>query len=202
MDGTCILKHGNNILRLPEGKHACDIFSRMPALWMSVAHNINKSISRCQQGGALVAAFGRLVMFVQETAINRTGLGHWSWIRVGTGDHSTRIISAYQPCNLTKTRTSTLDPSGKMKRSQTVWAQHVQYLRKRGIFHDPRTAFCQQLITQLKHWQAKGDKITLCADFNENIYTGQLAWLLQGDNLLISEQMLQSTGSEAPFSHG
>ncbi len=50
----------------------------------------------------MVAAFSRLATFVQETGIDRAGLGHWSCIRVGTGDHSTRIISAYQPCNSTK----------------------------------------------------------------------------------------------------
>jgi hypothetical protein len=140
-------------------------------------------------------------MFVQETGVDRTGLGCWSWVRVGTVDHSTWIISAYQPCDLTETRTSTLDTSGKMKRSCTVWAQHVHYLQKRGIFNDPRMAFCQRLITQLKHWHAKGDKIILFADLNKNVNTGQLAWFLQGNNLIMSEQTLLSTGSEAPFSH-
>jgi hypothetical protein len=55
---------------------------------------------------------------------------------------------------------------------------------------------------QLKHWQAKGDEIILFADLNKNVYTRQLAQLLQGDNLLMSEQTLISTGSEAPFSLG
>jgi hypothetical protein len=44
-DGTCILEHGTNFSRLPEGKRACNIFSRMPALRLSVADNINKSFS-------------------------------------------------------------------------------------------------------------------------------------------------------------
>ncbi len=83
-----------------------------------------------------------------------------------------------------------------------MWAQHVRYFWEKGIFHDPRKAFRRQLITQLKHWQAKGDEIILFADLNENVYTGQLAKLLQGDDLLMCEQTLQSTGPKAPFSNG
>ena len=118
----------------------------------------------------MVAAFSRLTGFIQELGVNRTSLGHWSWIKAGTGDHRTRIISVYQPCNTAKTCTSTLDASGKMKRSRTVWAQHVRYLRKKGIYQDPRKAFCFQLITQLKHWRAKGDEIILFANLNKNIH--------------------------------
>jgi hypothetical protein len=116
MEGTYNLEHGTNFSRLPESKRACDIFSRVLALQVSIAHNINKSISQCQQGRALVEAFGRLARFVQES-VDRTSLCRWSWVRVGTGDHSKRIISAYQLCNLTKVRTSTLNTSGKMKKS-------------------------------------------------------------------------------------
>jgi hypothetical protein len=50
--------------------------------------------------------------------------------------------------------------------------------------------------------QAKRDEVILVADLNENIYTGQLAQLLQGDDLLMSEQTLWSTGIEASLSHG
>ncbi len=138
----------------------------------------------------MVAAFSRLAHFLQETGVDRTGLGQWSLIKVGTGEHSRWIVSSYQPCNLMTVRISTPDPSGKMKRSRTVWAQHVRYFWKKGIFHDPRKAFCWQLIMQLKHWRAKGDKIILFADLNENVYTGQLAKLLQGDDLLMCKQTL------------
>ncbi len=83
-----------------------------------------------------------------------------------------------------------------------MWAPHVHYFQKKGIFHDPRKAFCRQLITQLKHWQAKGDKIILFADLNENVYAGQLVKLLQGDDLLMCKQTLQLTSTKAPFSNG
>ncbi len=201
-DVACILEHGTNFSMLPEGKCAGNLFGRITGSRVSTAHNINESISQCQQGGTLVAAFSQLAGFVQEMGVDRTGLGRWSRIKVGTGKHSTQIVSANQPRNSTTARTRTLDPSGKMKRSQTVCAQHVCYFQKKGIFHDPRKAFRCQLITQLKHWRAKGDKIILFADLNEDVYTGQLAKLLQGNDLLMSKQTLQSTGAKAPFSNG
>jgi hypothetical protein len=201
-DATCILEHGTNFSMLPEGKHAGDLFDGMLGSWVSAAHNPNESISWCQQGGTLVAAFSHLAGFVQETGVDRTGLGRWSWIKVGTGNYSTWIDSAYQLCNSTTVWTSTLDPSGKMKRSQTVWAQHVHYFWKKGIFHNPRKAFRRQLIMQLKHWQAKGDKKILFADLNENVYTGQLEKLLQGNDFLMCKQTLRSTGTKALFSNG
>ena len=151
-DGACILKHGTNFLMSEEGKRANDLFANKPGSCVTAAHN-NESISRCQQGGTMVAAFSRLAGFIQETGVDRTGLGRWSWMKVGTGEHSTRIISAYQPCNMACTSTS--DSTGKMQQSKMVWAQRVWYLRKRGIFHNPRKAFRCQLLTQLKHWRAK-----------------------------------------------
>jgi hypothetical protein len=187
IDGACILEHWTNFSMSQEGKHANDLFASIPGSCVTAAHNSNESIRQCQQGGTMVAAFSQLAGFIEETGSDRTGLGRWSWIKVGTGEYSTWIISMYQPCNMAKTHTSTLDSSGKMKQSRTVWAQHVRYLRKKGIFHDPRKAFCCQLITQLKHWRAKGDEIVLFADLNENVYTGQMAKLLQGDDLFMSE---------------
>ena len=47
----------------------------------------------------------------------------------------------------------------------------------------------------------KGDKIILFLNANEDLYQGGLAKEFQGGGLLMSEQVLQSTGQEAPFSH-
>jgi hypothetical protein len=74
-DATCILEHGTNFSMLPEGKCAGDLFDGMPRSQVSAAHNPNESISWCQQGGTLVAAFTCLASFVQETGVDRTGLG-------------------------------------------------------------------------------------------------------------------------------
>ncbi len=121
-----------------EGKRAHDLFASIPGSCVTAAHNSNESISQCQQEGTMVVVFSRLAWFIQETGDNRTGLGCWSWIKLGTGDHSIRIISTYQPCNTVKAHTSTLHASGKMKQNRTVWVQHAGYLWKKGIFHDPK----------------------------------------------------------------
>jgi hypothetical protein len=75
MDATCILEHGTNFSMLPEGKRMGDLCDGMPWSWVSTAQNTNESISWCQQGGTLVVAFSHLAGFVQETGVNRTGLG-------------------------------------------------------------------------------------------------------------------------------
>ncbi len=56
-DAACILEHRTNFSMLPEGKCAGNLFDGMTGSWVSAAHNINEFISRCQQGGTLVAAF-------------------------------------------------------------------------------------------------------------------------------------------------
>jgi hypothetical protein len=61
--------------------------------------------------------------------------------------------------------------------------------------------FINQLVTQLRAWQAAGEEVILFIDVNENVYTGPLAKALQGEGLLIEEQTLWSTGKEGPHSH-
>jgi hypothetical protein len=47
------------------------------------ACNINEQISRDQVGGTAVAAIGRLSDIVSDTGCDPTGLGRWSWIKLG-----------------------------------------------------------------------------------------------------------------------
>jgi hypothetical protein len=66
----------------------------------------------------------------------------------------------------------------------------------------PKESIPLQLVTQLKYLQAERDKIILFADLNQDVYTGQLAILLQGNDLLMSKQTLGSTNTKALFSNG
>ena len=72
---------------------------------------------------------------------------------------------------------------------------------QKGNFSNPRDIFRQQLITQLREWRSKGNKIILFADLNENIYTGPLSQALQQQGLLMEDQTPKSTGRQAPYSH-
>jgi hypothetical protein len=151
-------------------------------------HNIHEQHSRYQQGGTLTAAFTCLSGYVTATGMDPTGLGHWSWVQVGSGEHRIRIVTAYQPCQgLTMLKSSR---NGRLLHGGKVATQHTQYFLKCGIFLKPRKLFATQLVTQLKLWRSAGEEIILFADMNENIYTGSLGRRLRLDGLLMEEQTL------------
>ena len=194
------MEHGTDFLLVPDGQRPEDIFAAIRGSRVSAAHNIHEQHSRYQQGETLITAFTRLSGYVAATGMDPTGLGRWSWVQVGSGEHRTRIVTAYQPCQgLTMPK---LGREGRLLQGGTVVMQHTQYFWKRGIFLKPRKLFTMQLVTQLKLWRLAGEEIILFADTNENIYTGSLARRLRSDGLLMEEQTLRSMlGREAPHSH-
>ncbi len=62
-----------------------------------VAYNINEWMQRNQHGGCAMMAMGCFSAEVLKTRVNPYGLGHWCWLKVGSGDNKTRIVKAYQP---------------------------------------------------------------------------------------------------------
>ncbi len=57
------------------------------------------------------------------------------------------------------------------------------------------------LISLLRQWKDAGDEIVLLGDFNENVYSGDLAWSLSGDNLRMHELCQRITGLPLPHTH-
>jgi hypothetical protein len=80
--------------------------------------------------------------------VDQTGLGQWSWIQVGTGEHQTQIVLAYQPCRLSGHRL--IGQNGLMKSRGMVAAQQEIYFWKKGNFNKPWEIFSTKLITQLR----------------------------------------------------
>jgi hypothetical protein len=96
----------------------CNLFGNGHPTRGVCGYNINnKKMKRDQWGGTCISAFGQLASFITATGVNLTGLGRWSWIRVGGGGKTTRVITAYQPVK-----------SNKYTRGGTVWDQHVSVL--------------------------------------------------------------------------
>jgi hypothetical protein len=182
-----------------DGYHLDDLFSAFRGTRVAAAHNIHKQHSQYQQEGKLMAAFTRFTGFVTSTGVDHTGLGRWSWIQVGTGEHCTRIVLAYQPCH--GSSKTCLGGEGQVLHGGTMASKHHQYFRKKGIFTNPWKAFTKQLTTQLRAWRAAGKGIILFTDMNENVYTRRLTRALWLDGLLMEEQTLRLTGKEAPHSH-
>ncbi len=95
-DGACIVEHGINFCMSSNGNCPSDLFARIRGSRVSAAHNVHEAHGRYQQGGTMNVAFTCLASYVKDTGVDHTGLGRWSWIQVGTGEHRTQIVSAYQ----------------------------------------------------------------------------------------------------------
>jgi hypothetical protein len=61
--------------------------------------------------------------------------------------------------------------------------------------------FQSDLISLLRQWKHAGDKIVLLGNFNENVYTGDLATALSRDNLRMQELCRQIIGDYLPPTH-
>ena len=90
-------------------------------------------------------------------------LGRWVFCRVrGKDNVHTRFITAYKPC--------------KSIGLNTVWMQHTNYFREKGIQDpNPRKRFDDDLCEEIKEWMNIGDNIVLGIDMNEDVRTSELA---------------------------
>jgi hypothetical protein len=96
-----------------------------------VAYNINERMQQNQHGGCTMMAMGCFSAEVLEAGVNPYGLGHWCWLKVGSGDKMTWIVMAYQPSD------SRLSNSA----GTTVQEQHECYFEARGDLCPARTIF-------------------------------------------------------------
>ncbi len=170
----------------------CNLFGKGQPTHGSHASNINDhKIKRDQWGGTCVTASGQFASIVTLTGANTTGLSRWSWIYVGGGGKSTRLIVAYQPCS----------PKNRRMMGETVWDQHLCYFESRGESQDPRSMFHHNLISLLWQWKGDGDEIMLLGDFNKNVYLGPIACSLSLEELRMGEICQLTTGEMLPATH-
>jgi hypothetical protein len=80
----------------------------------------------------------------------------------------------------------------------TVLEHHKWYFKARRDLQPAHTIFYEQLISQLIIWKHTDLDIILLGDFNENVYTGQIAKCLALPDLMLSKQCLQCTGMHVP----
>jgi hypothetical protein len=158
-------------------------------------HNRHERFQRSQYGGTYIATFDRLSQFVQSTGSDPHCLGRYSWVQVGTGTVSTRIVSLYIP---TTTKVSMNDDK---QRRMTVYNQHRRYFRSIGDFRCPRAILVDHIGTLIALWIAAGEQVLLFTDANSNVYRGNLATCLASDDIRMTGQCREILGSESPVSH-
>ncbi len=133
-------------------------------------------------------AMGRFLAEVLETGVDHYGLGQWCWMKVGSGDKKTQIVMAYQPPGSSSSNSASI----------TVWEQHKQYFQARGDLRSAKAIFFELLIPQLVVWKTTDADIILLGDFNENVYTGQIAKCIVQADLNFSKQCLGCTSLHIP----
>ena len=118
--------------------------------------------------------------------MDKSGLGRWSVMTVQGEGFKTRIVCGYNPCYNNNANSS------------TSYQQHRRYLiNKRKDLTCPRTKFREDLIEQLSKWREEGDRLIVCLDANENIYTKSIGKELTNlDGLAMSKWVLRSSEAQ------
>ena len=124
-------------------------------LHAAVAHNAHENVAHTQEGGVALLSFGGLINYYDGSAKDPPGLR--------ADRMATRFVSAYNPCYNSKQNSCT-----SYQQQRRYWINHHQDLCC------PRSKFRDDLISQLIEWRSQGDRLILCMDANENIYTKSL----------------------------
>jgi hypothetical protein len=86
-----------NWTKVPRHRQLSDLISPGYITRGITAHNTHENFHRDQVGGTAVMGVGRLCDLISDMGRDPSGLGRWSWIKLGTGRVVTRVISAYLP---------------------------------------------------------------------------------------------------------
>ena len=94
-----------------------------------------------QRGGTATVIKDSLAAYVKDSGSNHTGLGQWSWYLLeGELAHYTYVITAYAPCG------------NKDSGDSTYYKQSVRYILSKGLRTNPKTMFCEDLLSLLRTW--------------------------------------------------
>ena len=137
-----------------------------------ISHNVHEAdrVGRAQEGGTGLLMFGSLTEYLDmpSSEKDRSGLGRWTTMLLkGSSGVQTRIICGYNPCKSNRQDNST--SYSQQRRRQILQGDHITC---------PRVKFREDLGMLLQEWRAGGDRLIVCLDANENIYTQALGNML------------------------
>ena len=122
-----------------------------------------------------------------DSGSNHTGLGRWSWYLVeGEPGHQTYAMTAYMLCFNIGVG------------DHTVYKQQERYIQEKGLKTNPEALFRDNLIAVLRRWQAKGDRVVLIMDANENVLHGAMCKQLTQEDLQMREVVHSETAGSGP----
>ncbi len=184
-DGLLYSKHWLNLRHKGNKNDFKQMFQREVACQAVAGHNVHHGVSRVQEGGTGMVAFGDTTVYISKVGKDPYGLGWWYWTPYSSNDgHRTRVIVAYNTYK------------NKKKDSRTTYQQQQQYfIMKQQDLTCPNKLFCLHLQQQLAKWQAAGDRIILFMDHKEHTYNEPLGRALADTSGLgLQEAVLKHTG--------
>jgi hypothetical protein len=99
MDAYFGAEGNTNWGKLDHDRQFYNLFSNTAGVKTVTTNNIHENAGTYQPGGTFGVAVDHFATHVSKTGKDPTGLGRWCWMSVtGYNDHTTRIVSAYQPC--------------------------------------------------------------------------------------------------------
>jgi len=111
----------------------------------SIAHNTTEPPKqKTQWGGTALMCFQNILPRIVDISKDPENLGRWVTQAVeGTGNHTTRFVSAYMPC--------------KSRGDSTVYIQHQEHFRRQKTDREPKQAFLEDLHKALTFWTEAGE---------------------------------------------
>jgi hypothetical protein len=104
-----------------------------------------------------------------ESGKDPTGLGRWTVITIHGEGVQTRLVCGYNPCFSTGHSTS-------------YQQQRRFFLQTRQELTCPRKKFHDDLVAQLNKWRDEGDRLIVCMDANEDIYSKSIGRSLTNEH--------------------
>ena len=153
------------------------------------SHNIHESTTAgvYQEGGTCLMGYGTMVEYLdlELSGKDDSGLGRWTHLVFkGEDGFRTRVVCAYCPCY------------NKNLASGTSYSQQKRYWLQKGVVDCPRTKCKSDLLHQLTKWRQEGDRLIVCMDVNEHIYTKSMGRQITDPNgLAMVEVVGNHTGT-------
>ena len=180
IDALCGSEIGVNFSRTDPSNSFASWFEGDRSIRSTTSHNIHipsSSKSRHLPGGTGMVVFNGLHQYAKKSTNDFRKLGRYcSWVFYVNPTHRFRLVVAYS--------TGTQTPRG----LSTIYQQQLAYIRNKGLNTTPAALLRRDLRQVLKQWIKEGDRIALCVDCNEHVYSGKLASMLQGIGMIERSQ--------------
>jgi hypothetical protein len=143
-------------------------------------------ISKVQEGGTGIIMYGPLLeqFDFMNIGTDSSGLGRFSFSRfVGDSGIATWVVCGYQPCVSKGTKSN-------------FQQQRRYFIDKNQPDTNPRDKFFEDFIALVTDWREAGDRVIVCLDCNENIYTKRIGKALTDVEGLAMKEVVGDFTSE------